>query len=113
MSDGFTARWVVVSNALPALIANLGARVESVVAKAATDIEAMAKSLAPVDTGTLRNSIQANKTGPGAWLVTVGVDYGLYVEWGTARMAAQPYLGPAVAHVRPSFMEAMRQVVTM
>lgn len=113
MTDGFVARWVIQSNILPPIIAGLEAKAEAFTAKAAHDIEAGAKSRAPVDTGTLRNSIQATKTGPLAWRVTVGVEYGLFVEWGTAHMAAQPYLGPAVQEVRPQFLAAMRSLVTL
>lgn len=33
--------------------------------------------------------------GDGRWIVGVGAEYGAYVELGTSRMAAQPYLFPA------------------
>lgn len=36
------------------------------------------------------------------WIVGVGAEYGAYVEFGTARMAAQPYLFPAVQKVMRS-----------
>lgn len=112
MTDGFTARWVIQSNILPAIIASLGPRADAFCAKAAHDIEAIAKANAPVDTGTLRNSIKAVKIATAVWRVIVGVEYGLYVEWGTVHMAAQPYLQPAVNTVRPQFLAAMRTLVT-
>lgn len=37
--------------------------------------------------------------GSDVWIVGVGAEYGAYVEFGTSRMAAQPYLVPAVLHV--------------
>lgn len=58
-------------------------------------IEGKAKMLAPVDTGTLKNSIHVENTGLGKRIVTDSVEYGVYVELGTSRMAAQPYLVPA------------------
>jgi HK97 gp10 family phage protein len=82
------------------------------VAKAALDIEAQAKSKAPVDTGTLKNSIQATKVGTAHWRVVVGADYGMYVEWGTGRMAAQPFLQPAILAVTPTFLRALRTITT-
>lgn len=61
-------------------------------------IVADAQSLCPVRTGTLRDSIQGDVVVDG-WNVmgTVGTDvyYGEYVEFGTYKMAAEPYLTPA------------------
>ena len=56
-----------------------------------------AKSLAPVDTGELRDSIvviNATKTDSGA--VVARADHASYVEFGTTKMAAQPFLFPAL-----------------
>lgn len=58
--------------------------------------EGYAKRLCPVDTGRLRNSI-THVLDPGGRAVQVGtnVEYGPYVELGTARQKAQPFLRPA------------------
>lgn len=58
--------------------------------------EGFAKRLCPVDTGRLRNSI-THVTRPGEKAVYIGtnVEYGPYVEYGTARQKAQPFLRPA------------------
>lgn len=87
--------------------ANLG----KAVAKVARDIEGQAKAVVPVDTGFLKNSIQARPLGPLLWEVTVGAHYGVYVEFGTVRMAARPYLGPAVERMQPIFNEVIIQAV--
>lgn len=56
-----------------------------------------AKRRVPVLTGTLRRSItNAPLTGQTAVAVGTNVEYGPYVEYGTSRMAAQPYLRPAM-----------------
>lgn len=55
-----------------------------------------AKDLCPVDTGNLRNSITHTSDGKAAYIGT-NVTYGKYVELGTVKMAAQPYLRPAAA----------------
>lgn len=99
------------SNDFPQIIATLPERADQIVAKAALDIEAHAKSIAPVDTGTLRASIQAIKIGLAHWKVVVSVHYAAYVEFGTVKMAAQPFLQPAVNFVRPVLIQALRKVV--
>lgn len=58
--------------------------------------EGYAKRLSPVDTGNLRNSITHTVEGDTAYIGT-NVEYAPYVELGTTRTRAQPYLKPAVA----------------
>lgn len=69
--------------------------------------EGYAKDLCPVGTpestgipgyvgGTLRGSITHTSNGKAAYIGT-NVEYGKYVELGTVKMAAQPYLRPAAA----------------
>lgn len=104
---------VTLTSKIPRLRKELRKRAGQVVRKAALDIEAHAKTLAPVDTGALRNSIQMQPTGELSAEVAVGVDYGLYVEMGTIHMAAQPFLTPAVERVRPAFEGALKQLVKL
>lgn len=88
---------------------------EAVVSKTAHDIEATAKVFAPVDTGNLENSISTDVNGLTA-LIGPTAEYGMYVEAGThnedesVRMAAQPYMGPAVDAHEPSFGTALGKV---
>lgn len=58
--------------------------------------EGYAKDLCPVDTGNLRNSITHTSDGNAAYIGT-NVEYGKYVELGTVKMAAQPFLRPAAS----------------
>lgn len=78
-------------------------RAAAVIAGAAFEVESATKRLAPVDTGALRNSIAAMQKGELLWWVEVGVEYGRFVEFGTSRMRAQPFLVPGVEQVRPRF----------
>ena len=57
--------------------------------------EGYAKRLCPVDTGRLRNSITHTADKKTAYIGT-NVEYAPYVELGTSRQKAQPYLKPAV-----------------
>jgi len=127
-----------------ALRGQLREKAGQVVRKAAFDIQADAQTMAPVDTGALRNSIytvtdrgsdystalsQAMSANPDAAIlpaispeeasvddltaiVAVGAEYGIYVEMGTSRQAAQPYLGPAAEGQRQAFEQAMQKVLS-
>lgn len=85
------------------------------IAKIVTKVVNAAKAGAPFDTGQLRNSImgQVNgasyghqggpslheQVGEGEGLVGTALAHGVYNEFGTRKMAAQPYLRPAVSEV--------------
>lgn len=56
--------------------------------------EGHAKKAAPVDTGRLRNSISHAADADAAYIGT-NVEYAPYVELGTSKMAARPFLKPA------------------
>lgn len=103
--------WEVVSTRIPQIVKAMESKAARIVSKTALDIQAGAQRRAPVDTGTLRASIQARRISATHWEVWVGVDYGIYLEYGTVHMAARPYLRPAVAAVADEFRNAMRKVV--
>jgi len=86
--------------------------VSQVVRRTAFAIQARARRAAPVDTGFLRNSIQVEHQDDLTSVVFVGAEYGPYVEFGTSRMAAQPYFTPAVVAEEPAFIEAVKAVVS-
>lgn len=48
-----------------------------------------------VDRGTLRASIHWENTGSFERTIMDGVEYGVYLEDGTERMGARPFMGPA------------------
>jgi len=62
-----------------------------------------AQALVPVDSGDLQEAIEASARGKGASRdAQVGVYdreeyYSQFVEWGTSKMAAQPFMYPAAA----------------
>lgn len=60
--------------------------------KTMTDkLERQAKMLAPVDTGSLKQSITQKNNGLSA-TVYIDKDYARYVEYGTSKMEAQPFM---------------------
>lgn len=98
------------SNRLGALAAAMPGKARALVARTVLDVEGGAKQNAPVDTGALRNSIQGRMTGDASGEVGVGVEYGVYVEYGTVNMAAQPFMRPAAEAVRPGFEAAVAKL---
>lgn len=82
--------WAEVAEALtPAL--------EEAATEATEAIAADARSHAPVRSGELRDSIAVQPGDSGlSKLIVVGAPYGIYVEFGTRFMAAEPFLLPAL-----------------
>jgi HK97 gp10 family phage protein len=65
------------------------------------------RSFAPVSTGDLRDSIRETSDG-----VKVGVNYGVYVEFGTSDTAPQPFATPAVnRNIKPAAQDLGRRVI--
>jgi HK97 gp10 family phage protein len=79
------------------------------IAKTALDIEADAKALAPVDTGYLKGSISSDI---GTLSAEIGptASYGHFLEYGTSKMAAQPFMGPAFERRVPGLEKALGQI---
>lgn len=112
--------------------------VKDIVVSTAQIIQSTAKSLAPVDDGNLRDSIEMEIFGDGLMAkVTVGASYAVYVEYGTGiyavggdgrktpwtyysdklgryvttrGMSAQPYWEPAIDAGQRHFRSRMRRL---
>lgn len=67
--------------------------VKTVVKKNGADLQKKAQRYAPVDTGTLKRSIELNiEDGGLTAVVAPTTDYAEYVEYGTRFMESQPYV---------------------
>ena len=71
----------------------LAKAVETALEEIGLAAEGYAKLACPVDTGRLRNSLSHAVDGNAA-IIGTNVEYAPYVELGTSRMSAQPYLRP-------------------
>lgn len=72
--------------------------------------EGYAKDLCPVDTGNLRNSItHVVDESNGAVYIGTNVEYAPYVELGTVKQAAQPYLKPAATEHGQTYRNIMEE----
>jgi len=72
-----------------------------------------ARDLAPARTATLRNSIGILDEGDLSVTFGSKLDYARFVEYGTSRTAAQPYLRPAVLWGRETIRKALQRLATM
>lgn len=105
-----SAQIVVKMNRLPAIAAKCRPAVRAAIHAAGFRTEAAAKAAAPVDTGALRARI-ANRPGDLSTTVGVAAGYAAFVERGTRKMAARPYLEPAVNGVVPQLNADLAEAV--
>lgn len=74
--------------------------------------ETHAKEECPVDTGRLRNSITHEvQMNDKSVLIGSNVEYAAFVELGTSRMAAQPYLRPAAENHTSEYKEIVKSAL--
>jgi HK97 gp10 family phage protein len=90
-------------------------RIEKAIKESAEEAADIASQLAPKDgtsphTENLHTTIKAEKGTDGNWRVTVGASYGAFVEYGTVKMAAQPYLRPAINSVKKRLRLRLGQI---
>lgn len=126
--------WDIDTSRLNEILRNLPGNRRNAVRATAFSIEGKAKVRAPVDTGALRNSIYVRMgrtpsempvvagDAPRAELPEPGDDdtahvgpsvgYAIYQELGTHNMAANPFLGPAVAEAVDELAQNMGAAVT-
>lgn len=91
--------------------------------KAAKPILAVARTKCPVDTGTLKKSIKirAMRRKKNSFGVLVGTAlkwftgdtfYGAFVEFGTSKMSARPFMRPAFDEKKGEAEEILKQEIT-
>lgn len=100
----------ITRNRLPALRQGIRRQAAQVVSEAATDCVALAKVLAPVDTGELRDEIHTEAQGDLAADAVSSVPHSIFNEFGTVKMAAQPYMTPAAEEMHPRFLRRMASI---
>lgn len=75
------------------------------VSKTGKTHQASAPGEAPaIDTGNLVNSMAIEKVSEAVYMVSAGTEYAQPLEFGSKRMAARPFLGPAVEKCREAFL---------
>lgn len=89
---------------LEKIMANCDSVTPETVRGFAAETEGYAKGFSPVDTGALRSSIQWYMIGDATARIQPDVEYDIYQELGTYKMAAQPFLTPAIEAVAGKFI---------
>lgn len=64
------------------------------------------------DTGTLRRNITVTQLGPLHVRIASEAPYSAFLEYGTSRMHARPFMGPAVRATRPQIVALVRESIT-
>ena len=82
---------------------------------AAFAVERKGKEKSPVDTGANRDSIFVAEVedvgGAPAYRVGPTTEYGPFLEFGTSKMIARPYMVPALESESPRLQEAIAQIM--
>ena len=97
---------------LDKITAEIQPKASKVVNRYGLAITGEAAKNAPLDTGALRSSITSESmmTSDLSFTVQDGVSYGIFQELGTSKMAAQPFLLPAVEAWRQKFLDAFAEL---
>lgn len=103
---------VDLSRAVP-MLEKLATDIESTIPQkslqaGADQLVTLAKSRAPVRTGALRDSIQRTEASAESATVEAEVEYSGFVEFGTSRMSAEPYMTPSI----PEAVRTIEQTAT-
>lgn len=112
--DGFE-QWEPIEAKLRTAGDRVGATGSQVVRRSTLAGEAIAKQNAAVDTGFMKSVVTHEFRGDGRSGVMEGewgdeADYAPFVEGGTSRMAAQPFIGPSLEAVTPGFIAATEAI---
>ena len=101
---------ITYDGALGAIADEIEERVSAAIAAGAETVKEHAQSICPVDTGALRDSIAVSQDGMSAE-ISANTDYAAYVEFGTSKMAAQPYLVPSLLGNENAVISAIAAVI--
>lgn len=93
--SGIQVRIVIKMNRFPACPGLMAKAVGEAFGKLGPELLTTMQSQTPVDTGELRGSENVSVAAKELRL-TAGTDHAVYVEFGTRKMAAQPFMKPTV-----------------
>ncbi|MBU7455844.1 HK97-gp10 family putative phage morphogenesis protein [Leuconostoc fallax] len=83
----------------------------NIILNTAQRVQTRAIKGAPVDTGYLKQHVQAKKSGNLSADVVSMAEYSIYQEFGTRKMAAHPYMRPAMKQESPFLFEKLENLL--
>jgi len=97
---------------LDQILRDLEPDASKIVNKYGTAITGEAAKGAPVDTGALRASLlsESKLREKLLFILQDGVEYGVFQELGTSRMAAHPFVVPAILRWERRFLDAFKEL---
>jgi len=101
---------VIYQTKIPGMISKAERYADEVIRKGAHDVLGRSQSAVPVRTGNLKTSGHV-ETGHLSATIAYSADYAEYVELGTRRMGARPFLRPAFEQVAPQIIRALHPVL--
>lgn len=96
--------------ALEQKASTIEAETKQAVKEAGYKTERDMKAYTPVDTGTLRRSIHTDMVNDFTAEVGTNIEYAAFVEFGTSKMAAQPFVTPARLKNEIDFIKRMKDI---
>ncbi len=85
---------------------SLDEAVDTAVDHGISDAENICRREAPIDTGNLRRSIHKRKPGKGQGELTArGASYWVYLQYGTSKMSANPFVTRTARKVKPKLQQ--------
>lgn len=109
--------WDEVENNLRKIAEHIDAQatIEDALSDGAEVVRDAIAANAPRNTGRLAGSIAISKQGREKYSVRIGPTisgfYGRFIEYGTSRMGAQPFMRPAFDSVRPQVQTAIGEAI--
>lgn len=108
MADGVTVK----QDNTKQVVDDIGSAIEVALEKIGLLAEGYAQKKCPVDTGNLRGSITHEvDAGDNAVYIGTNVEYAPYVELGTSRQKAQPFLRPAASEHGAQYRQVLKKAL--
>jgi HK97 gp10 family phage protein len=93
------------------LVEELQQNVSNAISTVGEEMLERAQSIVPVRTGYLRSTIAFIQISSWQFQLVARASYAGYVEWGTSRMAAEPYMTPAFQAYQAQMLQAVNDAI--
>lgn len=109
-----TIEWKGIEKAFSKLVnapGNVDRLIDAVVKNNAEKAKTEAQRIAPYDTGFLHDEIYAHYPGKACAEIVSNAGYSGFLEYGTRKMSAQPFMRPAIESILPDLEKDYNSVI--